>query len=134
MLCEGRWDTQTLFSAEYVADATEDYYHPYDGVHFGYGYQFWSFPDLGVYYGWGAYDQKIYVVPDLDLVVVFTADLQGNEPYDPDRFLRDYILPAVDGVPFVMTQLLPFLVIGAVIVVVAVIGLVWFRRARRVKA
>ena len=97
----GEWGGTQVVPADWVARSAETVFTVADGV--GYGYQWWTFPEIGVYFAAGAYEQRIYVAPDLDLVVVFTADnrIEGAQPGEiregplvtPDLMFR-YILPA----------------------------------------
>lgn len=71
-----------------------------DGGPKGYGYTWWTDElrikgnNIPVFFGLGFGDQRIYVLPDLEAVVVFTG---GNYiSSDPSLgILRDYILPAM---------------------------------------
>ena len=70
-----------------------------------YGWPWWIRADLGNYYAWGRYGQKIMVSPEHKLVVAFTAGIPDGG-FDPEfNLFRDYILPAIistssDMVPF----------------------------------
>jgi CubicO group peptidase (beta-lactamase class C family) len=59
-----------------------------------YGYQWWIYPTHGAYAALGRAGQMILVVPDLDLVVVTTANMADHEPIF--KLVDEYILPAVD--------------------------------------
>ena len=37
----------------------------------------------------------MFVIPEKDMVVVFTSSLEGRDFYVPQELLNDYILPAV---------------------------------------
>ena len=52
-------------------------------------------PSENYYYAWGSEGQKIFVISDYDLVVVFTATSQTNEPYE--HLLENFILPAINS-------------------------------------
>lgn len=58
-----------------------------------YGYQWWV-DDAGFYMAVGYKGQFIFVVPDKDMVVVFTSDLSGGNFYIPRELLLNYIIPA----------------------------------------
>jgi CubicO group peptidase (beta-lactamase class C family) len=69
-LNQGTWEGRQIIPAEWVARSSETRLSLWAG---GYGHQWWTFPRSGIYYASGAYEQRIYVIPDLDMVVVFTA-------------------------------------------------------------
>ena len=87
-LHEGEWDGQQIVPAEWVAAATRDQ----TGT--GYGYQWWiDGPDY--YHAEGLYGQFIIVWPELDLVVVFTSDLEESQWETALILLETYIVGAV---------------------------------------
>ncbi|MCD4685686.1 MAG: beta-lactamase family protein [Anaerolineae bacterium] len=104
-LNDGVWDGQQIVSADWVARSSATAFTLDDGG-LGYGYQWWTYPELGVYGAWGAFEQRIFVIPDLDMVVVFTAENRVPTG-DPGEYqegpgfaaglLTRYILPAVEG-------------------------------------
>ena len=105
-LNNGWWDGQQIVSEEWVVQSAETAFTLAPTV--GYGYQWWTYPELGVYYAAGAFEQRIFVVPDLDLVVVFTANnrLPGETPGEYREgaefvagLLSGFILPAVEEYP-----------------------------------
>ena len=59
----------------------------------GYGYQWWV-DDSDMYLALGYAGQFIYVVPDKDLVVVFTGHLDDSDFHVPQELLTEYIIPA----------------------------------------
>jgi CubicO group peptidase (beta-lactamase class C family) len=92
----GRWDTTQVVPADYVRASTQPYSHP--GGDVGYGYQWWTtrvdlHPSF-VAMGFGG--QRVQVVPDLDLVVVITADA-AQERFDAEYLVGQTIVPAVTG-------------------------------------
>ena len=93
-LHNGTWDGKQVVPAEFVAEAVKT--HSSLSASRGYGYQsWWTYPQSGVYSSNGLNGQRIYVVPDLDLVVVFTSNMSIT---DPEFFMRemlfDYIMAA----------------------------------------
>jgi CubicO group peptidase (beta-lactamase class C family) len=96
-LNNGMWDGKQIVPADFVAEATTTH-STVDG-YTGYGYQsWWTVLGTGVYYAAGLYGQRIYVVPDLDIVVVFTSDMPENSQLEPfmRKMLFDYIMAACD--------------------------------------
>lgn len=95
-LRQGEWDGVQLVPAAWVTASTT--WHatsaaPLDG--WGYGYQWWLIPDLPyrVFEARGLLGQHIVVIPDLDLVVVFTSRSEnGNTPIE---ILENNLLPAI---------------------------------------
>jgi WD40 repeat protein/CubicO group peptidase (beta-lactamase class C family) len=88
-LNNGSWDGKQLVSAEWVENSTRSY------SSIGYGYQWWiaafgSYGEIKGYNALGFNNQKIYVVPELDLVVAFTSG------FDDSGFLvSNYIIPSI---------------------------------------
>jgi len=104
LLDGGVWNGEQIVPAEWVKAATTQAIElPWSG---GYGYQWWLYPESGIYYASGAFDQHIYVIPDLDMVVVFTAsnwppgilpgERTGGAPV-VDWLLGSFVLPACDA-------------------------------------
>lgn len=91
-LKEGRWNERQIVSAQWVADATRS--HIPVGRASGYGYHWWVM-DSGDYAAIGYGGQRIYVSPDKNMVVVFTARLNKLTRFLPGNLLQRYILPAV---------------------------------------
>jgi len=92
-LNNGTWNGKQIVPAEYVARSSETSFLFWENE--GYGYQWWTFPQSGVYYASGMYGQRIFVVPDLDTVVVLTADLRKGAP--GSGLLHRFIIPACTG-------------------------------------
>ncbi|MFZ6027708.1 MAG: serine hydrolase domain-containing protein [Chloroflexota bacterium] len=88
-LHEGTWDGRQIVSSQWIKAATQQHADNGDG---GYGFQWWLHPDLGGYSALGRYGQTIFVQPELDLVVVTTARLDGHGPIF--NLIDRYILPA----------------------------------------
>jgi len=92
-LHEGRWGDKQVVPAEWVKASTRR--HIAAGtLSDGYGYQWWV-DDAGYYMALGYAGQYIVVVPDQDMVVVFTSDLAERDFFTPETLLQTYILPAV---------------------------------------
>lgn len=99
-LNEGVWNGEQIISKEWIQNSINSFISV-NSV-FDYGYKWWlrNFSiNSNTYFaysarGWGG--QQITVIPDLDLVVVFTG---GNymTPEPVDEIMIQYILPAVTG-------------------------------------
>ena len=90
-LNEGRWDGEQIVPAEWVAASTRKQIDA--TLQDGYGYQWWVSDD-GRYMAIGYAGQFIFVVPEQELVVVFTSDLSENDFYGPQNLLDTFIIPA----------------------------------------
>ncbi len=87
----GKWEGQQIVSAGWVEKATQE--HTGTDSDLGYGYQWWTYPSLGAYTALGRYGQTIFVIPDFDLIVVTTADMDGHD--EIFQLIEQYILPAL---------------------------------------
>ena len=103
---EGRWAGRQVISAEWVRRSTAAHTQIGDQ---GYGYYWWhqwlGVPtaagtrrvDMVVAQGNGG--QKIYLVPSLDLVAVFTGGAYNAEDTPPNAVMRNVLLPALLASP-----------------------------------
>ncbi|MEW6982460.1 serine hydrolase domain-containing protein [Colwelliaceae bacterium 6471] len=100
-LNKGNWNGEQVISQAWIDESTQRYV---DSGTWGYGYQWWmtTFNVLGTeintFYADGFGGQYIFVLPDLDAVVVFNgrAYQQGqSEQYDVRKIMEDHILPAL---------------------------------------
>jgi CubicO group peptidase (beta-lactamase class C family) len=76
-LHKGEWDGQQIVSAKWVETATQK--HVSTGGDLGNGYQWWIDTEAGAFMALGRYGQTIYVNPDLDLIVVTTAEEDNHD-------------------------------------------------------
>lgn len=90
-LHQGMWDGQQIVSTDWLATATQQ--HTTTDGKLGYGYQWWTYPLFGAYSALGRAGQTIFVIPDLNLVIVTTADLGGHD--EIFKLIEQYIVPAV---------------------------------------
>lgn len=99
-LNDGKSGDEQIISQDWVRESTQTHLSGSGfmaGDEFyvdGYGYLWWTYPESGVYYASGLYEQRIYVCPELDLVIVFTSHNNGGEV--TPRLLFQYILPACE--------------------------------------
>jgi CubicO group peptidase (beta-lactamase class C family) len=89
-LHQGSWNGQQILSPSWIETSTRSHISTGDG---SYGYQWWIYPDLNAYAAQGRYGQMIFVQPKSDLVVVFTATIDGLNP-ELD-LIKSYIIPAI---------------------------------------
>jgi len=90
-LNEGLWDGRQVVSSAWVEASTRRYISA--TLMDGYGYQWWV-DSSGVYMALGYAGQFIFVVPDKEMLVVFTSDLSESDFYVPRNLLNDFIIPA----------------------------------------
>jgi len=90
-LSGGEWDGEQIVPTAWVEDSTRK--HISATLEDGYGYQWWV-DDSGMYLALGYAGQFIFVVPEKEMVVVFTSDLSDSDFYLPQNLLNDYIIPA----------------------------------------
>jgi CubicO group peptidase (beta-lactamase class C family) len=87
----GVWDGQQVVPAEWVRTSVEK--HVETDSDLGYGYQWWTYPSLDAYTAIGRDAQLIFVIPDQDVVAVFTAELDGADALF--ELIEKFIAPAV---------------------------------------
>ncbi len=98
-LRRGLWRGRRVLPADWVERATSSRWKPTNmnrAEDSGYGMLWWV-DEWGGYSSHGAAGQFCFVVPNLDLVVVFTASLSADKfplPYD---LMKRYILPAAEA-------------------------------------
>ncbi|MDP2897299.1 MAG: serine hydrolase [bacterium] len=96
-LNEGRWDGKQIVSSEWVAAATKKHVSFPGAAEDGYGYQWWwSVPSFGCgYSAVGRGGQRIFVLPDKNMVVVVTSGIGGDAGHTRlERLLRSFLIPA----------------------------------------
>lgn len=114
-LHNGTWDGQQIVPASWVATSSAS--HATVDSNTEYGYQWWIHPDLGAFAAHGYLNQHIYVIPNQDMVVVFTA---RSTTFNPSYLLSEYILPSASA----QTALLPLAIgIGALITTAVIAGI-----------
>ena len=69
----GVWEEEQIVSADWIAQSTQ-----LQSTHENYGYYWYPLDQEGAFYAEGHGGQLIYVVQDLQLVVVITADSDSN--------------------------------------------------------
>jgi CubicO group peptidase (beta-lactamase class C family) len=91
-LNNGTWDGTQIISHDYVNMSSSTYTTLEPDT--GYGYQWWTNPALDYYYAAGLYGQYIFVVPEQDLLVVFSSNVvEGGYPHE--HLLQEYILTSI---------------------------------------
>ena len=90
-LRKGQWDGQQIVSPEWVENSTRTHANVDVNAHFGYGYHWFTVPEMEGYAALGLGGQIVLVIPKSDLVIVSTAKTEESlfELFDK------YVLPAV---------------------------------------
>ncbi|MBN1813270.1 MAG: serine hydrolase [Anaerolineae bacterium] len=89
-LNDGVWDGQQVVPAEWVRTSVEKHVETDDDL--GYGYQWWTYPSLDAYAAIGRDAQLIFVIPDQDVVAVFTAELDDADALF--ELIEEFVAPA----------------------------------------
>ncbi len=96
-LKSGIWGNESLISKEWVNKSTSGLISTQ--FNSSYGYQWWVLNSRGIYFASGIKGQNIMVIPEENLIIVFTANLE-DIGFDPEyQLLQDYILSAIVNSP-----------------------------------
>lgn len=129
-LNNGTWDGEQIVPADWVSTATAS--HSNLDAQTGYGYQWWTSPLIEAYSARGHLGQLIYVFPNLNMVVVFTASTNCIQDY---ILIEDYVLPAagvvVDNGLLPNPELIAALTIGALVIIIPLIAVGAYTLNRR---
>lgn len=87
----GLWDGQQLISSAWIEASTRSHITTPEGR---YGYQWWV-GNSGIYQAKGFAGQRILVLPEQDVVVVFTGGVYPNDEGALDRLVDRFIIPSV---------------------------------------
>ncbi len=125
-LNNGTWDTQQLIPKDWVALSTSSYSSVDTSTDYCYGW--WRKPDLHAYYALGYAGQHILVIPQYDLVVVFTSyDLTHWPYYD---LLGQYIFSSVEKGADPRLSIERLMIAVVVVGFILLLGFVIVRRKR----
>lgn len=94
-LKKGKWNGVSVIPEDWITESTKAHSEtPWtDGI---YGYHCWL-PRIGGFATSGRLGQKIYIFPDNDLIVVFTANIpseNGLSTIVEDHIVQSFVLPA----------------------------------------
>ncbi len=95
ILHKGGWNEKQIVPSAWVETATQKHIEGYWGETRGddYGYQFWMNP-FGGFRADGFAGQFIYILPEYDMVAVFTSGINYSETYQPVKLMNDFVVPA----------------------------------------
>jgi len=94
-LNNGTWNGTQVISSEWVNESTQMYFDT--GSWYHYGYTWWGVPEQPFYEATGHYEQKIYVLPEHDIVCAFTGDIADEDWHPTDYFVMEYVLQSEVG-------------------------------------
>ena len=114
-LNNGTWNGTQIISSDWIRNSTQMYYQT--TAWYEYGMTWWGIPGYNVYAATGHYEQKIYVLPDEDIVAVFTGDIPDNEWHPTDWFVLNCVLTPT----LTVSAINPELVIGVSTILLLVI-------------
>jgi CubicO group peptidase (beta-lactamase class C family) len=117
-LNKGNWNGTQVVSQEWVNVSTRMYYDT--GGWYHYGYTWWGVPGYTFFEATGHYEQKIYILPEEDIVVVFTGDIADEDWHPSDYFVMEYVIPAVEG----PSTIAPLFIINVSILVILVLPII----------
>jgi CubicO group peptidase (beta-lactamase class C family) len=95
-LRDGEWDGKQVVPKKWIEESTTKQANgSWNPIFPGYGYMWWT-NRFGGYAALGFGGNYIFVVPKLDLVVVFTGGIFNNaDLFYPGELMEQYVLPAV---------------------------------------
>jgi hypothetical protein len=96
-LQNGYWEDSQIVSESWIKQATARQVETPNGLagRYGYGYQWWM-NSFGGYSARGYGGQYIFVLPDYNIVAVFTGALQGGSFFLPEDLVGSFIIPSVN--------------------------------------
>lgn len=98
MLNDGLWEGRQLLSENWISTSFESYTQFQGG--YGYGYQWWNKTfmlngqEKVIPYAHGYGDQLIYVIEDLNMVVVLTGENYNGEDSFEEDIIQGFVIPA----------------------------------------
>ncbi len=120
-LNNGTWAGEQLISSSWVNASIANHGTPYNDTDtIGYGYQWWLNLPLDIYLALGYNGQQINVVPEYNLVVVFTA---AYEDASFAAIIENYILTAIEYQPPLRPPF-PFTFEQIIIIGISIMGIV----------
>jgi CubicO group peptidase (beta-lactamase class C family) len=96
-LHNGVWNNTEILSANWVKTSTDSITRT-DWTTCGqYGYLWWNLDLIKGYCTRGLYGQDMYVIPDKDLIIVFTSEFEVIEAAtELNKIVKNHILPAMN--------------------------------------
>lgn len=95
----GNWKGDQLVSQEWVEESLRVHANARPG--FDYGYNWWirNIGGMQIPFAWGYGGQFIYILRELDMVVVITTNTKAfTTEFEADYILSKYVIPAAKGI------------------------------------
>lgn len=94
MLHEGVWEGKQIVPSNWVKESTRTQLELITGISEGYGYKWYtaSHNNISFYLANGAYGQRLYVIPELKIVAVFTASIDDSKDPIYEKAVKRYII------------------------------------------
>jgi len=105
VLNRGEWEGRQIVSRRWIVESTRRRVATQTGLNYGYHWWVGSAVRAGrrfdIVFASGTGGQRLFIVPELNMVVVVTAQVFGNEigPFAAAGVLADYLLPAALPAP-----------------------------------
>ncbi|NHJ04966.1 MAG: class C beta-lactamase-related serine hydrolase [Candidatus Heimdallarchaeota archaeon] len=90
----GIWDNEQILPIDWVINTTQTKWS--FNNQWGYAEQWWKHPHLNAYTALGRYGQRITVIPDKNLIVVFTGTISDADSEPHLEIIENYIIPALN--------------------------------------
>ncbi|MHA1759185.1 MAG: serine hydrolase domain-containing protein [Candidatus Heimdallarchaeota archaeon] len=126
----GYWDGLQIISEEWIDLTTSEYWSLW--ADWGYAYHWWTHADINGYAAHGKDGQAIFVIPEEDLVVAFTAEIIGVDPEPYLEIIHTYILQELFLKEFTLTFAILLPVSVAAIIVITILS-IRFGRKRKIQ-
>lgn len=129
-LNDGYWDGQKILPTNWTQTVTQTEWGLGGG--WGYAQQWWTQSYLNAYCARGRYGQSIFVLPEHDIIVVFTASLSVSEEEPYINIIANYVLSAlIDSVdPMVMLAYSIFFPLVIVTLTVFIINTIILKKSK----
>ncbi|NHJ87414.1 MAG: serine hydrolase [Asgard group archaeon] len=129
-LNDGYWDGQKILPTNWTQTVTQIVWLLSYG--WGYAQQWWTQSYLNTYCARGRYGQAVYILPEEDIIVVFTASLSDHDEEPYINIIANYVLAAMNNPinPLSMLTFSVFIPLVFVSITVFVINTIILKKSR----
>ncbi|HUU77754.1 MAG TPA: serine hydrolase [candidate division Zixibacteria bacterium] len=92
-LSNGIWENEQILPIDWVVNTTQTKWS--FNNQWGYAEQWWKHPHLNAYTALGRYGQRITVIPDENLIIVFTGTISDADSEPHLEIIENYIITAL---------------------------------------